>query len=69
MAEIVESPCVSVCTMEPHSGLCAGCGRTLAEIAVWARLGRDERRRIMAALPQRRQAASRGASSAPMAEG
>ena len=31
----VPSPCISVCVMDPASGLCAGCYRTLAEIADW----------------------------------
>ena len=27
------SPCIKVCIVDPRSGLCRGCGRTLAEIA------------------------------------
>ena len=34
--EFLPSPCVSVCTMDPESGLCRGCFRTLDEIANWA---------------------------------
>ncbi len=49
----VASPCTRICTIEPDSGLCAGCGRTLAEIAGWMRLTANERRAIMAALPRR----------------
>ena len=29
----VQSPCVNVCRMDEHTGLCAGCLRTLDEIA------------------------------------
>ncbi len=31
----VPSPCISVCRMDPDSGLCEGCLRTLDEIAAW----------------------------------
>ena len=47
------SPCVRICTMDPESGLCEGCGRTLAEIAGWLRMSEDERQAIMDALPDR----------------
>ncbi|ABD08092.1 Protein of unknown function DUF1289 [Rhodopseudomonas palustris HaA2] len=49
----LESPCIAVCVIHPQSGLCYGCGRTLPEIARWHRLASDERRAIMAALPER----------------
>jgi predicted Fe-S protein YdhL (DUF1289 family) len=49
----IASPCNKVCTIDPRSGLCHGCGRTLHEIAQWASLSESERRRIMAELPQR----------------
>lgn len=39
--------------MEPLSGLCIGCGRTLREIGGWASFSPDARDRIMAALPAR----------------
>ena len=52
MADI-ESPCNKVCVVDPVSGLCVGCGRSLAEIAGWIALSADERARIMAELPQR----------------
>ncbi len=29
----VETPCIRVCEMDPVHGICAGCGRTLDEIA------------------------------------
>lgn len=32
----VPSPCVGVCRIDPASGWCAGCWRTLDEIAAWA---------------------------------
>jgi hypothetical protein len=51
---MIESPCIKVCTIDKPTGLCAGCGRSLAEIAAWSRMTADERRRVMAALPARR---------------
>jgi len=53
---MISSPCTKVCTMDPRSGLCLGCGRTLDEIARWGSLSETERKRIMAELPQRREA-------------
>jgi predicted Fe-S protein YdhL (DUF1289 family) len=49
----IESPCVNVCTVDQVSALCVGCGRNLAEIAAWSRYSVEERRRVMAELPQR----------------
>jgi predicted Fe-S protein YdhL (DUF1289 family) len=49
----IVSPCTKVCTIDPRSGLCWGCGRTLDEIARWGSLDDAERSRIMAELPQR----------------
>ncbi len=52
MADI-KSPCNKLCVVDPDSGLCAGCGRSLAEIEGWIALSADERARIMAELPRR----------------
>ena len=48
----VASPCINVCKME--EGLCAGCFRSIDEIARWANAGDDDRRLILAAVAQRR---------------
>lgn len=53
MATAIASPCVKVCCVEPASGLCLGCLRTLPEIAQWGRFSAAERERIMAELPAR----------------
>ena len=42
MADI-ESPCNKICAIDPVSGLCVGCGRTLAEIEGWIRFSAEER--------------------------
>ncbi len=48
----VMSPCINVCRME--EGLCAGCLRTIGEIARWANAGDADKRLILAAVAQRR---------------
>jgi hypothetical protein len=47
------SPCVKICVIDPANRLCEGCGRTLAEIAQWARMSEPERLAVMALLPER----------------
>jgi predicted Fe-S protein YdhL (DUF1289 family) len=47
------SPCIKLCVIEPASGLCRGCRRSLAEIAIWPNLGNAEKQRILADLPNR----------------
>ncbi|MGO4870341.1 MAG: DUF1289 domain-containing protein [Roseiarcus sp.] len=51
------SPCVKICVVDPVSGLCVGCGRTVAEITMWGELDAGERRAIVAGLEQRLKAA------------
>ena len=53
----IDTPCIAVCIMDPKSGLCFGCGRTLPEIARWHRIDSIERLAIMATLPGRKAAA------------
>jgi hydroxymethylglutaryl-CoA lyase len=47
----VPSPCNSVCTIDPQTGRCAGCGRTLDQIARWSVMSDDEKRAVCATLP------------------
>ncbi|HRK23808.1 MAG TPA: DUF1289 domain-containing protein [Beijerinckiaceae bacterium] len=47
------SPCIKLCTIDPGTGLCAGCGRTLEEIAAWSMMTDAERIALNAALPDR----------------
>ena len=61
----IASPCNKICTIDPRSGLCRGCGRTLDEIARWMSLGESERERIMTELPQRLAANGLGAVAQP----
>ncbi len=50
----VPSPCVSICVIDEPTGLCAGCYRTLDEIAGWIDLSAAERRAVVASLGVRR---------------
>jgi predicted Fe-S protein YdhL (DUF1289 family) len=47
------TPCIKLCTLDPQSGLCLGCGRNVDEIATWSGLADRERARIMGLLPAR----------------
>lgn len=49
----VPSPCNAVCRMDARSGLCAGCLRTLDEIAAWGGLDEAQRRAVWARLQER----------------
>jgi len=50
----VASPCTSVCMIDPVTGLCGGCFRTLEEIAGWIDFSATEKRTVIAALDARR---------------
>ncbi|WP_243450625.1 DUF1289 domain-containing protein [Sandarakinorhabdus glacialis] len=47
------SPCTNVCRIDPKSGLCEGCRRTVDEITRWPLASEDERAAILAELPSR----------------
>jgi predicted Fe-S protein YdhL (DUF1289 family) len=50
------SPCNAVCALHPETGFCRGCFRTIDEIAAWTTMTAEERRRVLALLPARRNA-------------
>ena len=52
----VPSPCTDVCRIDPTSGWCEGCLRTIDEIAAWGSLDNDAKRAVWKRLPVRRQA-------------
>lgn len=52
----VPSPCVSICRIDPASGWCEGCLRTLDEIAGWSVMPEADKRAVWKALPARREA-------------
>ena len=53
MLQPIKTPCVKVCVVDGQSGNCLGCGRTLGEIARWARFTDAERDSVLTALPAR----------------
>ena len=55
-SQAVPSPCVDICRMNPASGLCEGCLRTLDEIGAWSRLDDDGKRAVWRQLALRRAA-------------
>lgn len=49
----VPSPCIHVCVIDPLSGLCEGCGRSLAEIGRWAAMSDKDQRKTLKLLAPR----------------
>ena len=58
----VASPCINVCRMDPQTGWCEGCLRTIDEIATWAACDDGRKREVWRLIAQRRQR-----SAAPIA--
>jgi hypothetical protein len=52
----VASPCINVCRMNPATGWCEGCLRTLDEIAAWSTLDDEAKRAVWLQLQRRRRA-------------
>jgi uncharacterized protein len=50
---VIETPCIKVCVVDAETGYCIGCGRTRGEIGAWLGLSAEERRSVMAVLPDR----------------
>ena len=50
----ITSPCINVCQMNPTTGWCVGCLRSIDEITAWGRLNESQRLVIWADLPRRR---------------
>ena len=49
----VPSPCISICAIDPGTGYCIGCFRTLDEIAAWSSLADADKRWVWQQLPGR----------------
>ena len=47
------TPCVKICVVDPLSGLCIGCGRTVAEISLWPEMTDEQRRAVISGLTAR----------------
>lgn len=49
------TPCVAVCQIDPKTGFCLGCFRTLKEIAQWGRFSENERQALLPELDRRKE--------------
>ncbi len=61
----VPSPCISICAIDQVTGLCAGCLRTVDEIAVWSVLDDDEKRAVWTSIDARRANGTPASTSGP----
>ena len=52
----VPSPCISVCRMDAATGFCAGCLRTIDEIAAWRTMDDAGKRAVWRAVEWRAEA-------------
>ena len=56
MDELLPSPCLGICIVDPATRQCRGCLRTVDEIAHWYDASPAEKRALLAALAVRREA-------------
>ena len=56
----IASPCISVCRLDPATGWCEGCLRTIDEIAAWGSMSPARREEVLAELPARRVSGAAG---------
>ncbi|MEJ2409689.1 MAG: DUF1289 domain-containing protein [Novosphingobium sp.] len=49
----VSSPCTGVCRIDPQTGWCLGCRRTMDEIAGWRAMDKEGRSAVLARLSER----------------
>ncbi len=61
----IVSPCINICRMSPDTGWCEGCQRSIDEIARWSGAADGERRRILAAVAERRDLLGLGETTRP----
>lgn len=57
LIEEVASPCINVCVIDECTGFCAGCLRSLDEIAGWSRFTDDDKREVLVRVEVRRKTA------------
>lgn len=54
MTREIPSPCQNVCQMNPRTGCCTGCMRTIDEIADWLEMTNEEKQKLLEQLEERR---------------
>ena len=52
----IPSPCINVCQMDPETGLCGGCRRTLQEIGEWLEMTPEEKLATLRLVAERKRA-------------
>jgi len=52
-AGAMPSPCISICNMNPRTGLCEGCFRTIDEITQWSAASEEMKRAIWIEIKRR----------------
>ena len=57
MAASVPSPCIGLCILDPGTGFCKGCFRTIEEIGAWIGLDEEGRRAVLVRVRERRDSA------------
>lgn len=65
LADGPPSPCIAVCHLDERTGFCAGCFRTIDEIADWMIMMPDRRQEVLKSIAQRRAAGSRAPGAEP----
>jgi predicted Fe-S protein YdhL (DUF1289 family) len=50
---MIDSPCIDLCTTDPESGLCIGCGRTPEEIENWVSFSEKQKEQVLKNLDNR----------------
>ena len=53
-AEQIPSPCNNVCQLDPDTGYCRGCLRTIEEIAGWVDYSNEEKLAVLERLEERK---------------
>ena len=55
---MIDSPCNDICTTDPESGLCVGCGRTQEEISNWLFFDDKQKKMVLMNLKRRNKISS-----------
>ena len=55
---MIDSTCNDICTTDPESGLCVGCGRTQEEISNWLFFDDKQKKMVLMNLKRRNKISS-----------
>lgn len=55
---MIQSPCVRVCQLDPDTGFCRGCYRTVDEIAGWPEMSDRDKEECLNILDERKERTS-----------